>query len=169
MSHSIRLMQPLFLRLFGFPFLLHKLKWRMVKMTDQVRLAKIGWFDSLWCVHVYMYDIMYVFITREWSHLWVNKRVTLANQGLEVCGNARTYGWLLLGYGGNPRGIPHDLQRRRTTKAWPLCWTDLENPKRLSQAPNLGGSWDLSTKQMGVSENVVYPNKPNGFADHYPY
>ena len=23
--------------------------------------------------------------------------------------------------------------------------------------------------QMGVSENVVYPEKPNGFADHYPY
>ena len=21
---------------------------------------------------------------------------------------------------------------------------------------------------MGVSENVVYPEKPNGFADHYP-
>ena len=23
--------------------------------------------------------------------------------------------------------------------------------------------------QMGVSENVVYPILPNGFADHYPY
>ena len=23
--------------------------------------------------------------------------------------------------------------------------------------------------QMGVSENVVYPIVPNGFADHYPY
>ena len=22
---------------------------------------------------------------------------------------------------------------------------------------------------MGVSENVVYPEKPNGFVDHYPY
>ena len=22
---------------------------------------------------------------------------------------------------------------------------------------------------MGVSENVVYPQLPNGFADHYPY
>ena len=22
---------------------------------------------------------------------------------------------------------------------------------------------------MGVSENVVYPEKPNGFANHYPY
>ena len=22
---------------------------------------------------------------------------------------------------------------------------------------------------LGVSENVVYPEKPNGFADHYPY
>ena len=21
----------------------------------------------------------------------------------------------------------------------------------------------------GLSENVVYPEKPNGFADHYPY
>ena len=25
------------------------------------------------------------------------------------------------------------------------------------------------TRQLGVSENVVYPEKPNGFADHYPY
>ena len=24
-------------------------------------------------------------------------------------------------------------------------------------------------KQLGVSENVVYPIVPNGFADHYPY
>ena len=23
--------------------------------------------------------------------------------------------------------------------------------------------------QVGVSENVVYPFLPNGFADHYPY
>ena len=23
-------------------------------------------------------------------------------------------------------------------------------------------------RHMGVSENVVYPKKPNGFADHYP-
>ena len=22
---------------------------------------------------------------------------------------------------------------------------------------------------VGLSENVVYPEKPNGFADHYPY
>jgi ABC-type protease/lipase transport system fused ATPase/permease subunit len=26
------------------------------------------------------------------------------------------------------------------------------------------GGWN-----MGLSENVVYPKKPNGFADHYPY
>ena len=25
-----------------------------------------------------------------------------------------------------------------------------------------------SSRYMGVSENVVYPEKPNGFADHYP-
>ena len=24
-------------------------------------------------------------------------------------------------------------------------------------------------RNMGVSENVVYPIVPNGFADHYPY
>ena len=24
-------------------------------------------------------------------------------------------------------------------------------------------------RKMGVSENVVYPIVPNGFADHYPY
>ena len=29
----------------------------------------------------------------------------------------------------------------------------------------LGSSWI----QKGVSENVVYPCVPNGFADHYPY
>ena len=28
---------------------------------------------------------------------------------------------------------------------------------------------DQSQQQMGVSENVVYPIVPNGFADHYPY
>ena len=26
-----------------------------------------------------------------------------------------------------------------------------------------------SSIEMGVSENVVYPIVPNGFADHYPY
>ena len=28
---------------------------------------------------------------------FVGQQVSLANLGLEVCGNARTYGWLLLG------------------------------------------------------------------------
>ena len=28
-------------------------------------------------------------------------------------------------------------------------------------------NWDFSN--LGVSENVVYPIVPNGFADHYPY
>ena len=28
---------------------------------------------------------------------------------------------------------------------------------------------NLNIKHMGVSENVVYPIVPNGFADHYPY
>ena len=27
----------------------------------------------------------------------------------------------------------------------------------------------LLFSHMGVSENVVYPFLPNGFADHYPY
>ena len=26
-----------------------------------------------------------------------------------------------------------------------------------------------SSMHMGLSENVVYPEKPNGFHDHYPY
>ena len=26
-----------------------------------------------------------------------------------------------------------------------------------------------NSMHMGVSENVVYPILPNGFADHYPY
>ena len=29
------------------------------------------------------------------------------------------------------------------------------------------GWWDK--QDLGVSENVVYPIVPNGFADHYPY
>ena len=32
--------------------------------------------------------------------------------------------------------------------------------------------WDGTSthgSHMGLSENVVYPEKPNGFADHYPY
>ena len=28
---------------------------------------------------------------------------------------------------------------------------------------------DADATNMGVSENVVYPFLPNGFADHYPY
>ena len=32
------------------------------------------------------------------------------------------------------------------------------------------GTWLwVFTQNMGVSENVVYPIVPNGFADHYPY
>ena len=27
----------------------------------------------------------------------------------------------------------------------------------------------VSLQHLGVSENVVYPIVPNGFADHYPY
>ena len=27
----------------------------------------------------------------------------------------------------------------------------------------------MGENHLGVSENVVYPEKPNGFADHYPY
>ena len=29
-------------------------------------------------------------------------------------------------------------------------------------------SWKIPEHQMGVSENVVCPIVPNGFADHYP-
>ena len=37
----------------------------------------------------------------------------------------------------------------------------------------LGGFFKKKTKNgksslMGLSENVVYPEKPHGFADHYP-
>ena len=27
----------------------------------------------------------------------------------------------------------------------------------------------ITSRHLGLSENVVYPEKPNGFADHYPY
>ena len=30
-------------------------------------------------------------------------------------------------------------------------------------------SFEVSSLHMGLSENVVYPKKTNGFADHYPY
>ena len=35
-------------------------------------------------------------------------------------------------------------------------------------SPEFGGTpfWG---QKLVVSENVVYPKKPNGFADHYPY
>ena len=33
---------------------------------------------------------------------------------------------------------------------------------------NLVDTWMVCPLNMGVSENVVYPIVPNGFADHYP-
>ena len=34
---------------------------------------------------------------------------------------------------------------------------------------NIGEFLVVPNLHVGVSENVVYPKKPNGFADHYPY
>ena len=38
-----------------------------------------------------------------------------------------------------------------------------------SQQPGADGCVSNASKHLGVSENVVYPIVPNGFADHYPY
>ena len=47
----------------------------------------------------------------------------------------------------------------------PLCLLD---PRCLEKIRK-GCRQKMATDQMGVSENVVYPIVPNGFADHYPY
>ena len=44
----------------------------------------------------------------------------------------------------------------------------LEPAQQFGSEQNLESSPCLDI-EMGVSENVVYPEKPNGFADHYPY
>ena len=53
------------------------------------------------------------------------------------------------------------------TNKWTLPWV---GGLKTTQSPN--GWWLngilLTIKHMGVSENVVYPFLPNGFADHYP-
>ena len=42
---------------------------------------------------------------------------------------------------------------------------------RKPHLPLLFVTWTNSNhySNMGLFENVVYPEKPNGFADHYPY
>ena len=62
-----------------------------------------------------------------------------------------------------------------------VTWTRLRRPGlRRSPHWSLSGDsddhcWDMAfyvaeiMRYTGVSENVVYPEKPNGFADHYPY
>ena len=49
-------------------------------------------------------------------------------------------------------------KHRKRSKASFLCEQKMQKPR--------SGYEDVD---MGVSENVVYPNVPNGFADHYPY
>ena len=44
-----------------------------------------------------------------------------------------------------------------------MCSTE-----RCEDVKNLGRLNSLIWFDMGVSENVVYPIVPNGFADHYP-
>ena len=46
-------------------------------------------------------------------------------------------------------------------KKTPCCPTPMNSSGRLSLVHQ--------NDHMGLSENVVYPEKPNGFADHYPY
>ena len=44
----------------------------------------------------------------------------------------------------------------------------MESPKPIPIKSHHVPLEPLSGKVMGVSENVVYPEKPNGFHDHYP-
>ena len=63
-----------------------------------------------------------------------------------------------------------------TTTATSLrYWSDIISPFKGREAWQLFVLGHLrwldrrfSWSQMGLSENVVYPEKPNGFADHYP-
>ena len=43
-------------------------------------------------------------------------------------------------------------------------WNDKKRSSDRSEFP-----WSSLNSILGVSENVVYPIVPNGFADHYPY
>ena len=54
-------------------------------------------------------------------------------------------------------------------EACPTAWTEwiFRHPNLKNHG--LSNSWDDDIPHMGVSENVVYPCVPNGFADHYPY
>ena len=63
----------------------------------------------------------------------------------------------------NGRWINIKDQHRSESRRLPL-----HSPPRLG---GYGSGWieNSSNLQVGVSENVVYPEKPNGFADHYPY
>ena len=47
----------------------------------------------------------------------------------------------------------------------------LRFPRRSGDASGgaLAGNPQVLALYLGVSENVVYPFLPNGFADHYPY
>ena len=61
---------------------------------------------------------------------------------------------------------PPNLAHRNMTiwpveKGFPILWVII--------IPSKPGSIIPYSNQLGVSDNVVYPEKPNGFADHYPY
>ena len=58
---------------------------------------------------------------------------------------------------GVPFGVHQASQRSHRTRRHPFA------PGPNEKIP----SWEKLN--MGLSENVVYPEKPNGFADHYPY
>ena len=69
----------------------------------------------------------------------------------------------------NYQRVPHCPRCFLTHSGWVtlqrlLGWNDQLELWRISTAKR-----NIKKKQMGVSENVVYPIVPNGFADHYPY
>ena len=73
-------------------------------------------------------------------------------------------------------GNPHQNPRyphfgKRLQKLWNIAMKQLNHRTKCSfpGSPFLGYPPLVSKHHVGVSENVVYPIVPNGFADHYPY
>ena len=104
---------------------------------------------------------------------FVGQQVSLANLGLEVCGNARTYGWLLLGkvqtqkrfmdafYGGNPPKKMPEKCFHMTSENQGMTFV-LQGPGEPKAAFTGTKSWDLSTKQR-VSSVIISEMHPDNW------
>ena len=85
---------------------------------------------------------------------------------LVFCSGERETNWV---FGGsfNPH-TGHNLLAQPSCR--PITWSE-EMASKLNDLKVKTAERKKSTylKDTGVSENVVYPIVPNGFADHYPY